>query len=906
MPKPIRFFALWFAALALATGALAQAMPAGVTKVRSVEGIDEYRLANGLQVLLIADDAKPATTVNLTYRVGSRQERYGETGMAHLLEHMLFKGSPKHPQVWTEFTKRGLQANGSTSFDRTNYTASFSANAENLKWYLNWLADAMVNSNISRADLDTEMTVVRNEMERGENSPSRILMQRTLGTMFDWHNYGHSTIGARADVENVDIPSLQAFYRLYYQPDNATLIVSGKFDAAQVLTWVAGSFGEIPKPTRQLPAQYTLDPAQDGERSVTLRRNGGAPLLMAAYHVPPGSSPDFAAVEMLAQVLGDTPSGRLHKGLTEAGLASSTFAFAWSLAEPAVLILGAELAPGQDIDKARAQLLQIGESLAQAPVTAEELKRAQVDWLNDWEQTFSNPNAVGLALSEAIAMGDWRLFFLSRDQVHEVTLADVQGVAQRYLLPSNRTLGSYIPTEQPQRAPAPQRTDLAQVMQGFKPQAAVAAVAAFDASPANIDARTQTHTLGGLKVALLPKPSRGETVQATLTLRFGDEKSLAGTGYSGEALAQLLDKGSTTLSRQQVQDRLAALKTEMRIGGGADQVSVSLSSRRDFFPEAIALVADLLRNPALPPEALDEFKRQQLTAIERQRKEPGALAQVTLARIGNPYPRGDVRHARDFDEMVQDIEALTPERLRAFHERFYGVRTAEFGAVGDMDPAAVMRALQAGFSDWTAGAPYTRVPNPFIVVAPEQRTLVTPDKQNADMRVRQFMPITDEQPDYPALMLANHLLGSGGNSRLWRRIREQEGLSYDVRSGIGWSQHEANSAWQASAIFAPGNRAKVQAAFNEEIARALKDGFSEQEMSEGRDGLLSFRRLSRSQDGTLASALASNLNLGRTFALSAKVDAALQAMTLQQVNDALRKYLKPQDFVLVFAGDFKP
>ncbi len=906
MPKPIRFLTLCLASLAFVAGAMAQPLPAGVTKVRSVEGIDEYRLANGLQVLLFADDSKPTTTVNLTYRVGSRQENYGETGMAHLLEHMLFKGTPKHPQVWSEFTKRGLAANGTTSFDRTNYTASFSANPDNLQWYLGWLADAMVNSNISRVDLDTEMTVVRNEMERGENSPSRILIQRTLATMFDWHNYGRSTIGARADVENVDIPRLQAFYRLYYQPDNATLIVSGKFDAAQVLAWVAGSFGDIPKPTRKLPLQYTLDPAQDGERSVTLRRNGGAPLLMAAYHVPPGSSTDFAAVEVLAQVLGDTPSGRLHKALTEAGLASSTFAFAWSMAEPAVLILGAELAPGQDIDKARMQLLQVGETLAQAPVTTEELKRAQAQWLNDWEQTFSNPEAVGLALSEAIAMGDWRLFFLGRDQVREVTLAEVQGVAQRYLLPSNRTLGTYVPTEQPQRAPAPQRADVAQLMQGFKPQAAAEAVAAFDASPAAIDAATQKHTLGGLQTALLPKPTRGAAVQAQLTLRFGDEKSLFGSGYSGDALAQLLDKGSTTLTRQQVQDRLAALKTEMRIGSAPGQVTVSLSSRRDFLPEAIALVADLLRHPALPADALAEFKRQQLTAIERQRKEPGALAQVALAQIGNPYPRGDVRHARSFDEMEQDVQALTIEGLRAFHERFYGARTAEFGAVGDMDPAAVLRALQAGISGWDGGAPYTRVPNPFIVVKPEQRTLATPDRQNADMRVRQFMPIADDHPDYPALMLANYLLGSGGSSRLWQRIREQEGLSYDVRSGIGWSQQDDNSAWQASAIFAPANRARVQAAFEAEIARALKDGFTEQEMNEGRSGLLNYRRLSRSQDAVLAGALANNLHLGRTFALSAKVDAALEAMTLPQVNDALRKYLKPQDFVLVFAGDFKP
>src|SRR5205085_4778973 len=178
---------------------MAQALPAGLTSVRSVEGIDEYRLANGLQVLLIPDDSKPTTTVNLTYRVGSRQENYGETGMAHLLEHMLFKGTPSHPNVWAEFEKRGLAANGSTSYDRTNYTAHFSANPDNLQWYLGWLADAMVNSFISRKDLDTEMTVVRNEMERGENDPERVLLQKTMGAMFDWHNYAHSTIGARSD-----------------------------------------------------------------------------------------------------------------------------------------------------------------------------------------------------------------------------------------------------------------------------------------------------------------------------------------------------------------------------------------------------------------------------------------------------------------------------------------------------------------------------------------------------------------------------------------------------------------------------------------------------------------------------------------------------------------------------------
>jgi len=883
----------------------AQGLPAGVSQVRAVEGITEYRLANGLQVLLVPDDSKPTTTVNMTYHVGSRQENYGETGMAHLLEHLLFKGSKKHPTVWAEFTKRGLAANGSTWFDRTNYFASFASNEDNLRWYLGWQADAMVNSFIARKDLDTEMTVVRNEMEMGENNPQRILFEKTLATMYQWHNYGKNTIGARADVENVDIPRLQAFYRTYYQPDNATLIVSGKFDPVKVLRWIAADFRAIPKPTRKLPVQYTLDPVQDGERAVTLRRVGGVPLIFAGYHVPPGPSPDFAAIELLNLVMGDTPSGRLHKRLTEKQLAAATYAFAEGLAEPGFTLFGAQLAPGQDVDKARAAMLETLESVASEPVTDEEFKRAQAKWLNDWDQAFTNPEKVGVSLSESVAQGDWRLFFLQRDQVKALKREDVQRVATERLVTSNRTLGLYLPTDKPVRAPVPARVDVAAEMKAFKPQEAAKAVESFDATPANLDRRTERFDVGNLKVAVLPKGSRGGAVRAVMTLHFGDEKTLAGTNDLPSFVAELLDKGTATLSRQQVQDRLDALKTELSVSGSGGAVSIGLQTRREHLAEAVALVADLLRHPTFPADTLDEMTRQSLAAIEQNRREPGALASNTIARHGNPYPRGDVRYARTFDEMVQDIQGITIEKVKAFHQRFYGLQRAEFGAAGDIDVPALKAALQAGFGDWRGGEPYTRVPDPIVPIKPERFMVATPDKQNANFLARLEVPLTDTDADYPALSMANYLLGGGGNSRLWKRIRETEGLSYDVRTGVSWNTQEPNSAWTASAIFAPGNQPKVEAAFNDELAKALKDGFTAQELAEGKNGLLSFRRLSRAQDGVLASALASNLHLGRTFEVSQKVDDALSKLTLQQVNDALRRYVKPEDLVKVFAGDFK-
>ncbi|QAZ41001.1 insulinase family protein [Methylibium sp. Pch-M] len=886
--------------------AASAAPPRGVTAVTQVEGIAEYRLANGLQVLLVPDASKPTTTVNLTYHVGSRHENYGETGMAHLLEHLMFKGTPTTPNVWGEFTKRGLRANGSTWFDRTNYFASFAANDDNLKWFLSWHADAMVHSFIARKDLDSEMTVVRNEMEMGENNPGRILYQKTLAAMYDWHNYGKDTIGARSDVENVDIARLQAFYRLYYQPDNATLVVSGQFDTARVLAWVQQYFGKIPKPRRVLPTLYTLDAAQDGERALTLRRVGGAPLLYAGYHVPAAADPGFAAIELLALVLGDAPSGRLHRRLVEKQLAASVGAEPFGLHDPGAALFVAQLAPGQDIDRARAELIAVLESVAAEPITAEELERARAKWLKGWELAFTNPETVGVSLSESVAQGDWRLFFLIRDRIRTTTLADVQQAAVERLLPSNRTLATYVPTDKPQRAPAPKAVDVAAQFRDFKPQAGASAVAAFDTTPAHIDAQTQRFALAsGMKVALLPKPTRGGAVNAVLSLHFGDEKSLADQGEVPALTAAMLDEGTAKLSRQQIRDRLDALQAEVAFSSGTGSVSATIATKRENLPAVIALVGELLREPSFPPAVLEEQRSQALTGVEQQRKEPEAVVANAIDRHVNRYPRGDVRHAKSFDELVADIRAATPDQLRVFHRRFYGASHAEFGASGDLDVPAVRQALEAAFGDWKSSEPYARVSDPLAPVAPARLMLPTPDKQNAHMAVFLPVPLMDSDPDYAPLTLANHLLGGGGSSRLWVRIREKEGLSYGVYSYLAWNQDERNSPWQAQAIFAPQNRAKVEAAFREEVARALQDGFTATELQEAQRGLISARRLSRAQDARLAAGLAGNLRLDRTFAISQQVDDAIAAATLEQVNAALRKYIRPEAFVYGFGGDFK-
>ena len=488
-------------------------LPAGVTRIASVEGINEYRLPNGLRVLLATDVSKPTTTVNVTYLVGSRNENYGETGMAHLLEHLLFKGTPKLGLIMDQMSKRGMQMNGSTGVDRTNYHETFAASAENLQWALDMEADRMINSFIARKDLDSEMTVVRNELEAGENNPGRVLMQKMLATAFQWHNYGKSSIGARSDVENVDIAHLQAFYRKHYQPDNAVLTVTGSFDEARTLSWISAAFGPIARPQRVFDPEYTQEPAQDGERAVTIRRVGDSQLVAALYHVVPGSSPEFAAMDLLEAIMSDTPTGRLHKALVETKLAAGVYGYTLSTKQPGIVLWGAQVRAEASLDAAREALLKTLESVAQQPITTDEVEQARTRWLKQFDEVMNDPEQLGVGLSESIALGDWRLLFLHRDRIRKVTVADVQLAATRYLKPSNRTLGQFVPTDKPDRAPLPGTPDVAAMVKNYKGDPAAAKGEAFDPSPDNIDKRTRLLTLpNGMKIALLPTKTRGETV----------------------------------------------------------------------------------------------------------------------------------------------------------------------------------------------------------------------------------------------------------------------------------------------------------------------------------------------------------------------------------------------------------
>ncbi len=896
--------ALLLPAFLLAPVHAAPASPAASATIRniaSVEGITEYRLPNGLKVLLFPDASQDTITVSVTYLVGSRHEGYGEYGMAHLLEHMQFKGTPQHPDIKNEFQRRGARFNASTSFDRTNYYETLAANESNLDWALELEADRMVNSKVSKEDLESEMTVVRNEFEAGENSPYGVLGERMAATAYLWHNYGHAIIGARSDIENVPIERLQAFYRKYYQPDNAVLLLSGKFDEAAALGLVEHHFGNTPRPARALIATYTAEPTQDGERSVTLRRAGEVQLVGALYHVPPGSHADYAALDILITALTKVPGGRLHRSLVETGKASNVYGGDQQQREAGYAYFGASLRKDMPLDAARTALIATLEGMAADPITDDEVERARTQLQNDIEMALTNPRELGIALSEFIAMGDWRLFFLYRDRLREVKREDVQRVATRYLKSANRTLGIFVPTPQPDRAEIPPAPDVAALVKDYQGAAAVAAGEVFDPTPANIDARTIVRQLpGGMKLALLPKKTRGGTVVAQLTLRWGDEQSKMGRSAACSLASAMLMRGTTKHTREQLRDEFDRLKAGVSVGGERS----SIETLRPNLPAVLRLVAEVLREPAFPASEFEQLKRSALTGIEGMKSDPNALAGLQLARHLNPYPPEHWLYTPTLEERMQRLQSVSIEDLRRCHDEFYGASNAELAVVGDFDAEEITRLAQQLFGDWKSPRPFTRIADSYHDVPAINRNLDTPDKANAVFRAGLNLPLRDDQPDYPALALGNYLLGGSSDARLSRRIREQEGLSYSVRSWLSAGSIDAVGEFGISAIYAPQNRARIETEILEVLRQVLREGFSDAEVAAARKGYLALRKLSRTQDGALAERLANNLYLGRRFAWDADFDAKIAALTPQQIQSALKRYLDPHKLSIVKAGDF--
>jgi zinc protease len=877
------------------------------TKITSIEGITEYHLDNGLKMLLFPDPSKPTVTVNLTLFVGSRHEGYGEAGMAHLLEHMLFKGTPTHAAIPKLLQARGANFNGTTWYDRTNYYETLPASEENLEFAIRLEADRMVNSNVKGEDLKSEMTVVRNEFEQGENRPAQILSQRMMAVAYDWHNYGKATIGNRADIERVPIESLRRFYKRHYQPDNAMLIVAGSFDEAQALDLAAKYFGAIPRPERVLEETYTEEPPQDGERMVTLRRVGDVSVVGLLYHIPSGGHPDFAPIDVLESILTPAPSGRLYKSLVETRKASRVSGAAFPLHDPGVLTLTAEVGKEIEPTAVRDTMLDGIEKVRDEGVSAEETDRAKQQLLKQIELDAADSTRIAVDLSNWAAQGDWRLYFLYRDRVEKVTPGDVQRIAKAYLRRDNRTEGVFIPVKQSEKIVIPETPDLAAMIGDYKGREGLSEGEVFDVSPLKIEERIVRPKLpGSLRVALLPKKTRGAAVNLRWTVRYGNETNLKGLSAPATLLPELMIRGTEKLSRQEMQDILDKERGELHATSTTPgEATFLIQTKRANLSAMLDLLRQVLREPSLPAEEFEILQRERAAALEKLLNDPTQLAFRAVRRALAPYGEDDPRYVATIAEDINRYKATSRDEVKRVYDEYLGAQ-GELAIAGDFDVDETVEALTKIAADWKAKHPFAELHRTGEVkLARKIETIRTPEKANATYAAGTVFPMRDDAADYAPLVMADFVLGGGSlSSRLGDRVRQKDGLSYGVQSALNASPVDQRTAFSIFAICNPVNMEKLKAAIDEEVARLLKGGVTKDELELAKKGYLQAQEVARTDDASLAKILADNARAGRTMQYYADLEQRIRSATTKDVDDAFRKYVDPKRMIVIEAGDF--
>jgi len=892
--------------------AISLSVDAQIKKTASVEGITEYMLDNGLKVLLFPDNSSQTITVNITYRVGSRHEGYGEKGMAHLLEHMVFKGTPNHPNIPEELTSRGARPNGTTWYDRTNYFETFNATDENLDWALDLEADRMVNSYIAKEDLESEFSVVRNEFESGENSPTRVLMQKVISAAYLWHNYGQSTIGNRSDIERVSIENLKAFYKKFYRPDNAVLMVTGKFEKGKTLDLIQKKFGSIKNPDAPLRDSYTVEPPQDGEKRVTLNRVGDLQIVSALYHTPAGSHEDYAALAIVEQVLTDQPSGRLYKALVDEKKASSLWSFTPFTKEPSFMYINVDVPSDKSLAEAESTLLSLLDDLSNNLVTDDELKRAKSNILKQIDQMNRNSSFLGTYMSEFIGAGDWRLSFIHRDRIENMTLDKVNAAIKTYFITTNRTVGQFVPTKSPVRVEIAHTEGVDELVKNYKGKEGYGAGEAFDVSYDNIQNSLDTGTLekSGIEYGFIKKNNRGKIVNITFAIRNGSIDQLMNKGLVAGYTAKMLDKGTKTNTRQGIEDKLSAIKSSVSFRGSNGRVFAYVNSTEDNLMEALVLMTDMLKNPIFDATELEKLKTQDLARLEQNKTEPSFLASRKIGQINQRYKIGHPLYRMTLDEEIAAINAVSPTDMQAYYQNFYGISdNATLVAIGNIDEQSLKTYFEDEFGDFKSDLPFTPVSNKFLKNNVANDNIKTPDKKNAFTTGLLSFECSQYDDDYAALQVAGTIFGGGFlNSRIANRLRQQDGVSYGAGGGVGvdGNKDDKNSSVYIYAIYAPENAAKVQLGFKEEIARFIKDGITEEELQNTVNGWVQSQNVSRAKDNELSSVINNNMYYNRDMMFQKNIEDQVKSLTVEDVNKVIKKYFKPlNQWTVVNAGDFK-
>ena len=763
----------------------------------------------------------------------------------------------------------------------------------------------MLHSTLSAQDLEREREIVSNELDILESKPVRVLAGRMQAVSYPQHGYGRPVEGYRSDLERITAEGLRAFWRRHYRPDNALLVVAGKFSVNETLSDIASTLGQIAKFAPATPQAYTHEPAQDGERSVIVRRPAPTQVVLVSYRTPPPLHPDAEPLAVLARVIGDEPRGRLHQALVTTKMVQGGLCVLPMLRDAGKLMVGIVFAPDDDVGERKRVLLETLEDITRHPITEYEFQQARDDLLQEYERRFANVASVANVAIRKEAAGDWRAVFVNRDRMKAVTLDDVNRVARTYLVPDNRTLGHLIPTSEPKRAPPLEPADPKAYMMGFSLRPEGAGSFAFDYSPRSLYDKVHYSAGAGPKISTLEKSVRDGLVRGVLKLKLGNLSALLHQDAAATLAIHMLGRGTSRLTRKQIIDKLTRLGASVDFDFDMTGGTMTVVARVENFKQALELGMHMLKEPSMPEPEFEEERSALIKQLQGELQDRTAQNRSAWQRYGNPYGPNDFRYQLTSEEMLDRYRLVTVGEAREFHRRFFGAEHAAFVLLGPVDATPYEQWIREQLGAWHQHEAYQRVPYPLNEPPPARLVFDEPGQASVRLRGYQNIPISSNgmERDYYALGLAVQILGGGTGSRLWNKMREQEGLTYDVGVTLEAGRYDVSGNVSVNAVVAPKNTSRAETILREELANSLATGFTDAEVESFRRRLLEDRKRRRSGDRWALTYMMDRMEDDLQQDAYEQRDKVIDSLRLEEINATWRKFVNPEKFVWGIFGD---
>ncbi|HKR63688.1 MAG TPA: pitrilysin family protein [Thermoanaerobaculia bacterium] len=895
----------------LFVAATVHALPPNVEKIDSFRGIDQYKLkSNDMTILLVPDATSPVFTFMVVYHVGSRNEAPGNTGSAHLLEHMIFnkstenfgraRGHKTFQEILYEAGADFGSTNMTTWYDRMNGYSTLPA--DKLELAMKIEADRLGRALILDSERQSEMSVVRNEYEIGENNPWQALWKATVAAAIQAHPYHWSTIGYRSDIEGVTTEKLREHYKNFFHPNNSEAILVGDFDAEKALALFDREFGAFPKSAKPIPQVITSEPPQEGERRAIVQRPGTVGMVMIGWMRPGATDPDYIPLDVLTSILADGVNSRLYRSLVDQGIATNVEANNFTLRDPYPLLVDATLAAGKTHEEVEKAMKAAVAQVAKDGVTDEEVKRAQqqieVAVIRSRDGTYNFASNLG----ESVASTNWKWFLTYVENVKAVTADDVKRVAAKYLVPEHATVGWFVP------GVATAASAVAPAATTARPPTAEAAVATQKPAVRATGTFAKRTTRKVLKNGIILDVVENHSVP-TVAIRgiaiAGDTTAPAGKPALPALTARMLQRGTKSRTKEQIGALLDNAGATRSYNTTLTESWINANGMARDLPLLLDVLSDELKNPAFAADELAKAKKELETDYLRADDNTSARAMQRLAQL--VYREGHPYYAAGREALLASVNAATADDLRAFHKSRYSGAGVILAIVGDVDTAKTIALVEKQLGDLPKGERLSlaSLARTSPSDAGKREIVRMPGKANMNIVLGTASGLRRGDPDYEAALIANAALGQNSlSSRIGKRVRDTEGLSYNLFSRFG-NTDEVDGLWYVNVNVAPQNLAKALHSTTEEIEKFGREGVTDDEVAAQKSFFAGNYQVGLGSNAGIATALVTAEKFGFGPKYLDEFPSRIKAVIKEQVNAAMHKHFFPDKLHLIVAGDLE-